>query len=294
MQPRMRVLITADLHYDIARSKDSARRLAEEVLRLQGDVLVLAGDTAGRDMAPLRECLGLFADFPGEKLLVPGNHCLWCRGEETSLDRYERVIPQLAAEMGFGVLDHSPVVRGGVGLAGSVGWYDYSFADESLGLPLEFYRAKIAPGAAAYRGGYEGLLERHRDQLTPRHYDMGAQWMDGVYVRLGMSDEEFLATLCARLRGQLADLSARAEQVVVFTHHVPFGGLVPTGRPDRFAFAAAYMGAGCLGEVILEFPKVRHVYCGHSHWPGRMNVGQVSVVNVGSTYTDKRLEVLEV
>jgi hypothetical protein len=180
-----------------------------------------------------------------------------------------------------------------VGLAGTVGWYDYSFADESLGLPVDFYRAKIAPGAAEYLGGYEEILQRHRDRLTARHMGMGAHWMDGVNVKLEMSDEEFLDLLCRKLRGQLEELSARAERIVVFTHHVPFGQLLPKNRPDRFAFAAAYMGSGKLGEVIGEFPKVTHVYCGHSHWPARIQVGQVAVVNVGSTYTDKKLEILE-
>jgi Icc-related predicted phosphoesterase len=344
----MKILITADLHYDISRSKASARDLARKAVEEGGDALVLVGDTAGADLPPLKECLGLFAGFGGRKLLVPGNHCLWCRAGQTSIERYERIIPEAAAEMGFAVLDHTPVVMeeirdatlfpaGGktpecpspsgnrvvslisgeaqtveigdttpfpatgnrvaspisVGLAGTVGWYDYSFADESLGLPVDFYRAKVAPGAARFLGDYEDILERHRDRLTDRHYGMGSHWMDGVHVKLGMSDEEFLDRLCRKLRSQLDDLSRRAERIVVFTHHVPFSELVPRGRPDRFAFAAAYMGSPKLGEVILEFPKVTHVYCGHSHWPGRIQVGRVSVVNVGSTYTDKKLEILE-
>jgi hypothetical protein len=123
--------------------------VARQACAASGDALVLVGDTAGADLQPLRECLGLFERFGGLRLLVPGNHCLWCRAGEDSLHRYERVLPAVAGEAGFAVLDHQPATCGAVGLVGSVGWYDYSFADESLGIPADFYRAKVAPGAAA-------------------------------------------------------------------------------------------------------------------------------------------------
>ena len=69
--------------------------------------------------------------------------------------------------------------------------------------------------------------------------------------------------------------------------------MVPPGRPDRFAFVAAYMGAERLGEVLLNCRKLTHVYCGHSHWRDKRRVGHLQVVNIGSTYTDKHLEVLD-
>jgi len=290
----MKILITADLHYDIARSRRPAERLAERIRARSADALVLLGDTAGAALDAHHDALALFEGFTGRKLLVPGNHCLWCNGEESSLDRYRRILPQLAAEHGFELLDHSPVVMDGLGLAGSIGWYDYSFADKSLGIPGAFYEAKVAPGAAQYMGGYEDLIEDHKHQLTERHLALGSQWMDGVRVRLGMSDKEFSSLLAEKLAGQLAGLSRRVEQIAVFLHHLPFSLLVPANRPDRFAFAAAYMGAGRLGEVLLDCPKVTRVYCGHSHFKARLTVGRLTVINVGSTYTDKRLEVLEV
>ena len=290
----MKILITADLHYEVSRSREAARRLAEKVLATAGDVLVLVGDTAGAKLKPMREALALFADFPGRKLLVPGNHCLWCFGAENSMDRYLHVLPDLAAEAGFHLLDHEPLILDDVGLVGSVGWYDYSFREESLGIPEAFYRAKLTPGAAEYLGGYGELLERHREHLTGRHYSMGARWMDGVYVKLGMSDEEFAALLVEKLARQLAEIAPRVERIVAFVHHLPFADLVPRNRPDHFAFAAAFMGTERLGQVLLDCPKVTHVYCGHSHWRRSVRVGHVRVVNVGSTYVDKRLEILEV
>ncbi len=290
----MRVLITADLHYDIARSRPAARRLAERVCATDGDALVLVGDTAGADLEPLRQCLNLFEGFRGLRLLVPGNHCLWCRVGEDSLHRYEHVLPAVAGEVGFAVLDHQPVIAGPVGLVGSVGWYDYSFADESLGIPQDFYRAKVAPGAAAYLQEHQDLVNRHRGRLTAVHLAIGSRWLDGVHIHLPISDEVFCRMLAEKLERQLADLAPRVERIAAFVHHLPFAGLVPAHRPPSFAFAAAFMGAARLGEVLLACPKVTHVYCGHSHWGDARTIGHVNVVNVGSTYTEKRLLTLDI
>jgi predicted phosphohydrolase len=292
----MRILITADLHYDIARSKEPARDLASRVMAAahEGDVLVLLGDTAGADTRILREALELFADFPGHKLMVMGNHCLWRRGEETSMDRYERIIPAAAEEAGFTPLDHRPVVLGRVGIVGSVGWYDYSFREESLGIPEAFYRSKVAPGAAAYLEEHHALAEAHRDVLTEEQLALGVRWMDGVHVNLGVSDEEFTRMLAGKLKRQMDEIAPRVDEIVAFLHHLPFRELVPKGRPPRFAFAAAYMGSEQFGKVLLEQPKVSRVYCGHSHWPHRQRIGRLDVVNVGSTYTHKQLEVIEI
>lgn len=288
----MRILVTADLHYDVRRSRGPARRLARRLCAAGGDALVLVGDTAGADLATLRECLDLFAGFRGAKLLVVGNHCLWCADGEDSLQRYEHLLPQAAAEAGFVVLDHHPQVLGDVGLVGSVGWYDYSFRDESLGIPVAFYRAKLAPGAAR-RCGAGGLIAAHRDELTPRHWAIGVRWMDGRYVRLPVSDEEFVGVLADKLRRQIAELSRRAGRIVALLHHLPFAEMVPRDRPDRYAFAAAFMGSARLGRVLAGEPKVTDVYCGHSHWPGRWRIGHIQAVNVGSTYTEKYLKALD-
>jgi predicted phosphohydrolase len=289
----MRILVTADLHYDIARSRASAEQAAMEICAAGGDAMVLVGDTAGAELGPMRDCLALFSGFKGLKLIVPGNHCLWRRAGEDSLERYERVLPDLAKQEGFVLLDHQPTILGGVGLIGSIGWYDYSFRQRSLGIDEEFYEAKVAPGAAAYYEEYRELYERHRDRLTPDQLAIGVRWMDGLYIRLPFGDKEFTRRLCEKLEGQLEALSRSADRIVAFLHHLPFAELVPRDRPTRFAFAAAFMGAPCFGEALLACPKVSHVYCGHSHWTDERKIGHLTVTNIGSTYTHKRMAVLE-
>ena len=292
----MRLLITADLHYDSLRSRKAAGEMIARILATGGDALVLAGDTAGPSLDVLRECLAQFRPFPGRKFLVMGNHCLWCRPGENSIERYERLVPEAAAEEGFECLDQAPAVLGAVGLAGSVGWYDYSYREAELGIPIEFYQAKVAPGAANRLAEHRLLYEQFEGELGEEQRGNCTRWMDGVHARLGMTDEAFLDIVVERLHGHLRQLSDTpgVQRIIACTHHVPFAQLVPRSRPAAFAFAAAYMGSDRIGRAIREFPKVTHVFCGHSHWPGRVRLDGLDVVNVGSTYLEKHLEVLEI
>jgi Icc-related predicted phosphoesterase len=289
----MRILITADLHYNITRSRRPAEQLARRICDTRADALVLLGDTAGREPGPFLEALGLFERFAGLKLLVPGNHCLWCRPGENSLQRYHQNLVDWAGRKGFAVLDHAPQMIDGVGLVGSIGWYDYSYRDESLAIPLAFYEHKLTPGAAAWMGQTE-LVESHSDQLEDHHMEMGMRWRDGQFVKLPFSDQEFTEQLARRLENQLRWLARQVDRIVVFTHHLPFAQLVPPDRPPRFAFAAAFLGSDRIGQAIRTCSKVTDVYCGHSHWPMEIELpGSLRAVNVGSTYTEKRLEVFD-
>ncbi len=293
----MKLIVTADLHYNIARSRGPVRQVAGEILSEAGAgpaTLVLLGDIAGANLTPFIDCLSLFADFPGRKLIVPGNHCLWCRPQEDSIRRYRRVLPVAAAKGGFDVLDHGPVVLDDVALVGSIGWYDYSFRDTDLGIPLEFYQAKVSPRAAEVLGGHDQLLARHRAKLSDRSRSIAVRWMDGKHVKLPVTDEQFLDQLTESLSNQLAEVTTRVDRIIAMFHHLPFAELVPQDRPDRLAFAAAYLGSSRLGEVLLGFEKVTHVFCGHSHWPQRLKIGHIEAINVGSTYKEKRFEILEV
>jgi len=216
----MRLIVTSDLHYNVLRSKQPTVDLAEEICRLRADALLILGDAAGQDVSILRECFQLFDRFAGRKFFVPGNHELWAPPGECSLVRYEQILPRVCAEAGFHMLDHEPVVLGRVGLVGSMGWYDFSFRPEHLGIPLRFYREKVAPGAASRMERYQHLLETV-DDVPEDSLSMGTRWMDGEHVRLPMDDVTFCRRLLDRLEGQLQELSSACDTLVVGLHHLP-------------------------------------------------------------------------
>ena len=96
----MRIIATSDLHYNVRRSRAPTEALADEVCRRGGDVLILAGDSAGADYGHLEKLFALFEDFPGKRLAVAGNHELWTLGNGDSLHRYENELPELCSRHG--------------------------------------------------------------------------------------------------------------------------------------------------------------------------------------------------
>lgn len=288
----MRLIVTSDLHYNVLRSKQPALKLAEEICGLHADALLILGDAAGQDACIVRECLQLFDRFSGRKFFVAGNHELWAGPEESSLDRYERLLPEICREAGFHHLDAEPASIGNVGLVGCIGWYDYAFRPEKLGIPLRFYQAKVAPGAASRLDRYAHLLKEDHD-VPPGALEIGTRWMDGEHVRLPMDDAAFCRYLLDKLQSHLDQLDAQCDTIVAGLHHVPFRELVPCNPSPNWAFAEAYLGSPSFGDLLLQSPKVRHVFCGHTHMAGRITRKHITCINTGCTYVAKRYELLE-
>jgi predicted phosphohydrolase len=288
----MKLIVTADLHYDIARSVEPTRRLAADVCRLSADALTIVGDSFAHDLGILRQCLALFDAFPGPRMLVAGNHDLWTGGDD-SLVRYESDILDICRQVGVHYLDHEPLILDKVGFVGSVGWYDYTFRSASLGIPLRFYQHKVAPGAAARLAQYHHLIDG-QDDLTDQMLAVTTRWMDGANVHLPISDLDFTRRLIEKLADHIRQVDDRCEQIVAAVHHLPFHQLVVSKGKPNWDFANAFMGSELFGDLLLESPKVRHVFCGHSHQTGRIQLNQLSVINVGSTYVKKRYETLTV
>jgi len=284
----MEFLVTGDLHYENERSRPSARALAEELVREKADALILAGDSFAFDLSLLEESLHLFDAFPGKKLFVMGNHCLWVREGGDSFRRYTQELPEAVERLGWHCLDRAPLILGRVGVAGTVGWYDYSFRDSEVEVPERFYEAKIGPGAALADPRYRRLL-REKDDLRPGHFRIRSRWMDGEYVRWRFSDREFTGLTAARLAEHLAFLRDRVNTIVAVLHHVPFREMVRRKPGDpSWNFANAFQGSAALGRVLLSEPKVKHLVCAHVHLPQATVVGEIACYNVGSGIRKKR------
>lgn len=286
----MRLVITADLHYDVARSQEPTRRLAREISALDADALLILGDVGGRDPGIVGECLSLFDRFAGRKFFVAGNHDIWTHPGEDSLHRLEVQLPEICAAHGFHDLGAAPAVVGDVGLVGSMAWYDYGYRPSWLGVPLRFYEAKVGPGAAARLPELEHLMD---DDIPPSARDVTARWMDGEHVRMDLCDVDLCHRLCDRLTEHLREVAPRVRTIVAGLHHVPFEEIVPRSPRPTWAFAGAFMGSAMFGRALQAEPKVHHVYCGHSHRGMGIRRNGLVCVNIGSTYKEKLHDVLD-
>lgn len=283
----MRLLVTADLHYNHPVSRPLADELIDEMNRQDGDVLLLVGDTAVADGDVLERCLSRFT-FAGPKLFIAGNHELWTARPD-SYAIFTEELPQRVAALGWQWLETQPFVAGDVAIVGSVGWYDYSFAQANLGIPKRFYAEKVSPGAAKHLGGYDHLFV---DDVPPHAMDVVARWNDGKFVKLGRSDETFLQECLDRLT-TACEANRDKRQIVAAVHHLPFHELLPPPKSSQWDFAKAYLGSERLGQTLAQFSNVSTIYCGHSHMPGEATVGHVHAINVGSGYRHKLFKVMD-
>jgi predicted phosphohydrolase len=284
----VRIIVTSDLHYNHLRSKPIADEIIDQINTAEADVLIVIGDTAAWDGDAFERCLSRIS-FKGPKLLTAGNHEFWTMGED-SYTNYRDLLPKRTRELGWHWLEDDPFILGDVAIVGSVGWYDYSFAQKELGIPSRFYASKVSPGAAERFTEFTSLFDR-RDDIAPSAMEVIARWNDGRFVKLGRSDEAFLDELLIKLRSQLESL--RAKHVIAAIHHLPFRELLPPPKRPQWDFAKAYLGSEKIGQFLLEFPNISHVYCGHSHFPAEAQVGHIHAIATGCGYRAKTLKTLD-
>ncbi len=286
----MRLLVTADLHYNHGKSKALADEIIAQMNAAGGDGVLVVGDTAAADSDAFEQCLSRFT-IKGPKLVVAGNHELWTHGPD-SYSLLHETFPQRAAAIGWRWIQNEPFIAGDVAIVGSVGWYDYSFAQPSLNIPRRFYEHKISPGAAERFEEFAFLFEK-TDDLTPETREIVARWNDGRHVKLGRSDVAFLDELLTQLGSQLDSLS-RQRRVIAAVHHLPFRELLPPPHSAQWDFAKAYLGSEAIGKLLLKHPNISHLFCGHSHLPADQQIGHIHAINIGSGYRWKTFYTLDV
>jgi hypothetical protein len=232
----MRVGILADTHLRCT----EVRRVADAVARMSGlgaEIAVLAGDV-GEGSAAFRRCLAVVRSrFGGDVLVLCGNHDLWNapgynRPARGSRELWEEILPRAMADAGCIDLERSVWRRGGLAVAGSIGWYDYSATPDRPPNPWAYYE-----------------VNKFR------------QSNDADFIDWEFSDRQFAAEvgrgLVARL-GRL-ELDPGTDAVLVATHMPLFERQLAGG------YDHTYWGNLTLGGEVSRFAKVRWVVSGHTH-----------------------------
>jgi len=83
-------------------------------------------------------------------------------------------------------------------------------------------------------------------------------------------------------------------QIIAAIHHLPFAQLLPPSHNAQWDFAKAYLGAAAIGQLLLQFPNVTMLLCGHSHFPAESQIDHIHALNIGSGYRAKQCMLLEV
>jgi predicted phosphodiesterase len=266
----MRIACLTDLHIDYGPlNKQVLPYLAARIERAAPDAVAVAGDIA-TDLDILTISLKAISGLATTNVFVPGNHDVWCRVGEgpkkpgCSMRRYKQDIKEACERAGFHYLPNQPLIVDGVGFAGTMGWYDYSFRRPDLDerISLDDYRSKRCGSNV---------------------------WYDIVCADLGAPDEE----VAARMERELAhDIGLLAKEnvrgIVCVTHHVPFRRCVEYKNFVGWDFFSAYMGSEGLGRIVLEQPLVRAALFGHTHSRFDVRIDHVRCVCPPVGYLRKR------
>jgi putative phosphoesterase len=266
----MRIACLTDLHIDYGPlNKQVLPYLAAEIERAAPDAVAIAGDIA-TDLQTLGVTLKALSGLARTAVFVPGNHDVWCRIGEGPMKpgcsgrKYAQEIRVACEGAGFRYLPNQPIVVNGVGFAGTIGWYDYSFRSPELEqrVSLDDYRSK--------RCGQN-------------------VWYDVVCADWGASDEEIAARMEQDLARDMALVAAEnVRAIICVTHHVPFRRCVEYKGFIGWDFFSAYMGSEGLGRIMLEQPLVRAVLFGHTHSRFDVQIDHVRCVCPPVGYLRKR------
>lgn len=264
----MLIAAAADLHLGSSRSGDQAtHHLLSYVSEHQPDLLLLGGDL-GED-SWFRKCLRLCRRTASSCAATVGNHDIWMRRGGSSRRRYEVEIPRICREEGVHLLDEEPLAcSDGMAILGSMNWYDYSLADETLlrdlGSGPEYFERKLLP-----RGSHN----------------------DGRFVRLGMSDKAFTELLAERLRRQLDQLDPAVDSILLLTHHPAMRELCSLAPPTALEARAwmAYGGNLTVDALVRADSRIRLALSGHTHHAISTRSDSLAVHNIGGDYDWKRL-----
>jgi 3',5'-cyclic AMP phosphodiesterase CpdA len=254
----LRLALVSDLHVDITQKNWELVPLLAELLKIiEPDVFLICGDISP-ELGDVEYALDCFSGLSCTRLFVPGNQDIWIMSnflQEEGHDSYEKYyfqLPGVCKRNGFIPLWMEPQVIRGVGFAGSIGWYDFSFRDdESVPQSLD------------------ATSELRNDIWNDLRW---ACWNDVSYLIEGepgpfrRSDVEVARDFLGRLDNDLEMLAHTpgVQEMVVAMHHPPFASLVngTTGDDNDYG---SFMGSEEMGRMLLRHPKLSTVLCGHLH-----------------------------
>ncbi len=274
----VRVLITADLHLDLAEGDVTVLdHLRSAIIEEAPDVCVIAGDIGTAERAD--HWLTLIREATGGVPLVAclGNHDHWMAPERwdefpSPASVRDRLWRPALARAKIHALDYGNFTTGGLVITGGYGHFDLGMRERKLeirGEPatLDHYRA----------GRYAGAV-----------------WNDMQRIPNAAETLESEARIQAEGIGRrLDDAVASGRTVLLITHTVPFAELNghaadATMRPSQFF--NAYAGNTLVGDRVAAHPdRIALAVCGHTRKEvPRTSIRGIPCANVGSDYGNLR------
>ncbi|MGQ4834278.1 MAG: metallophosphoesterase family protein [Candidatus Asgardarchaeia archaeon] len=240
----MKILVLGDLHYP--REGELIVEFLNEIKKNDYDYIFLCGDLINYGNKILLERLlkMIHKNSNARVVAVMGNHDFWLSKREfeqrrsswDNISKYKHVFKKFNDIL----LWDKPYIIDDWGIAGVPGWYDFSFVNYSLKVPMRFY----------LEGNLPGTLE---------------VWNDPRMTNFGEPPEKITKKNVKMLYEQLSQLRKREiKKVIVLLHFVPLKEFMEYTNDLQSDFWNAFYGSTMLGDTILKFKDiVKMVYFGH-------------------------------
>jgi len=275
----MRIASVSDIHLEYKSNRELFFKIAAEIGARGADLVLVVGDVSHIDELIVRS-IRVLARQAERVAYVPGNHDLWVDrpGEDVQNDsgfntweRHDQHLKAMIESEGGHYLPAAPLRMGDIAVAGSCGWYDYSFLQPD-------FRSQI-PELALREQTLDGMQWGDRTRTAFR--DTDGRLMSNPEVARRMED-----ALHAQLSALERDPSV--ERVVCATHHQQYEQTVRRAGTLPWEFFNAFMGSSRMGELIDQHSKVEHVIYGHTHALGDHRVGVRRVFGTPLGYPRER------
>ncbi len=285
----LRLALVSDLHVDISqRNWELVPQLAELLKIIDPEAFIICGDISP-ELGDVEYALDCFSSLSCVKMFVPGNQDIWVLSEsmqEQGHDSYEKYffhLPRLCRRNGFVPLWMEPQVIRGIGFAGSIGWYDFTFREDRH--PED---GRPGPAAAA-----PDDAENHVwNDLRWACWNDLASMMEGGLGPFRRPDVEVARDFIARLEQDLQTLERipGVEEIVVALHHPPFPQLLEGTVAARLGEYCSFLGSQDMGKMLLLHNRVTTVLCGHLHERRDITVDRLRLIcsPVGYLAEDRR------
>lgn len=253
----MRVAFTSDLHVDISQRNWELVPYLNEVLKIvEPDVFIIAGDVSPQ-LGDIEYALDCFSGLRCLKLFIPGNQDIWVLSEiiqkqgHDSYEKYYFYLPEVCRRNQFVPLWMEPVVFGGVGFVGTIGWYDHA----------------LKPGSPEpdYDKVDRALVDSVWSDMRWACWSDISMMIDEKAATVRRPDMEVAREFNLRLDQDLEAFSREAsvEEIVVVTHYPPFSEMITNenGAGGRPLFPVSQD----MASILLSYPKVSLSISGHLH-----------------------------
>ncbi len=281
----MKLLVTSDLHIDKEHENDSSKLpdyIKEYTNQNPNEEIVFAivGDIA-QDLNKIDKYLSLFKSIHVPKLFVAGNHDIWIQKSlthqnksYTSLDIYQKLLPDICLSNNFHYLDNKPFVYNRIGFIGNIGWYDYSFRsfrEPESSNPLQFVRKKTLETFDWSQITLHDIVEKELwTKDKEGHLFRITAWNDKFYIRFPnqYTDYDFCYDCYKNLNKHISMIQNDVCEIILLTHHALFQECIIHQDNYDWEYNNSYRGCKYIGDFVQTNTKISSFIFGHTHTPG--------------------------